>query len=200
MRLLISGCARSGTTLMIHLMRYFYSCKVIIADEQHPADFIDYNSKDHVLVIKKPYLTHDNIGYFNLERLLDSGWRVIWMIRDGRDVIVSQNHHVSPERWIFTNFEMLKSIGHESILLVRYENICLNPRKEMDRIKAFVGQDYQEGFEEFYTSMQESPMNAGIVARPIDTSSIGSHQNEPEYIQNALNKDFNKLLTLFGYE
>jgi len=66
MKVLISGCARSGTTILTHMMRYFYSTKVGFEDEVHPMEYASYNDSDHVLVIKKPYLESSNIGYFTL--------------------------------------------------------------------------------------------------------------------------------------
>lgn len=199
MKLLITGCARSGTTLMVHLMQYFYSCKVHIEDERHPLDFVNYNSKDHVLVIKKPYLQKTNIEYFDLRELLNSGWRIIWMIRDGRDVVVSQNHHVNPSRWISTNYEMLKLASNHGILTVRYEDLCTSPVEQMDRIAGFIHQSYQENFTEFYTMMESTPMNEGITPRPIDQNSIGAYKSQPEYIKKINNTQFSKLLNIFGY-
>jgi hypothetical protein len=200
MKLLVTGCARSGTTLMIHLTQYFYNCKVLIENEQHPFDYLEYNSKDHILVIKKPMLEKHNLQYFNLRQLLDMGWFIIWMIRDGRDVIVSKHgndlNYVDSDRWVKTNYEMLKVCDDHGIITVRYEDLCNNPDNEMKRISNFINQDYQKDFVNFYEQMADTPMNAGINPRPIDTDSIGSHLKHP---QEYYDFKFLKLLNIFGY-
>lgn len=200
MKLLITGCARSGTTLMVHLMQYFYNCKVIIQDEQHPFDYLDYNSKDHILVIKKPMLQKTDLEYFNLGQLLDNGWKIIWMLRNGKDVIVSVNHlgarHVDKSRWIETNYEMLKFCNDDGLLTIRYEDLCINADAQMKRISGFINQDYQKDFNNFYEQMSDTLMNKGIKPRPIDTESIGTHLSLPKQKHDF---KFNKLLNIFGY-
>jgi len=181
-------------------MQYFYSCKVVIEDEKHPLDYVNYNSKDHVLVIKKPYLEKSHIEYFDITELLSSGWRIIWMIRDGRDAVVSQNHYLNPQRWISSNYEFLKVASNDGILTVRYEYLCTNPDDQMNRISSFINQGYQDTFKYFYSQMEENPMNFGIVPRPIDKNSIGAYKKELDYISKISDSKFLKLLNIFGYD
>lgn len=201
MKLIVTGCARSGTTIMIHLMRYFYSTKVVIEDEAHPFDYEKYNHKDHILVIKKPFVDLYNIQYFPLEDLLLKGWRVIWMIRDGRDVITSMvddSFHVEPSRWEFSNKAFLKNCMNKQILPIRYEDLVTDTDTQMQRIKKFIKQDYQDYSDWFNMVNVQEPMNYGIEPRPISADSIGNYRKHPERIVN-LSTDFNKLLTIFGY-
>jgi len=205
MKVLITGCARSGTTLITHLVRYFYSTNVIIDDEQHPNDYETHNDKDHILVIKKPYLTADNIGYFSLTSILSKGWKVIWMLRDGKSVISSKNQfgkfHADHQRWVYSNTKLLENINNPNLVVVRYEQLCLNPQLIMDDLKSFLGVDYQKDFENFYTNVEsDSRMNLGSVTnKPITTESINKY-NSQRITQALKNKQFSKLLTLFGYE
>lgn len=187
---------------MVHLMRYFYSTKVVIEDEAHPFDYEHYNHKDHILVIKKPFIELDNVQYFSLHDLLKKGWRVIWMIRDGRDVISSMvdgEYHVEPDRWTYANRMFLSACMNDQILPVRYEDLAINSDYQMERIKEFIGQDYQD-YSDWYNMIDSNdPMNHGVVPRPITTDSIGNYKNHPKRISNT-NNDFKKLLTIFGYE
>lgn len=187
---------------MVNLMRYFYNTKVITEDEAHPFDYERYNHKDHILVIKKPFLERDNIQYFTLQELILKGWRVLWMIRDGRDVISSKvdgNYHVEQDRWTFANKIFLKNCMSEQILPIRYESLVTDDHEQMQRIKNFIGQSYQDYSDWFNQVNPEDPMNYGITPRPITADSIGNYKNYPERISN-LSTDFKKLLTILGYE
>lgn len=197
MKLLISGCARSGTTILTHMMRYFYSCEVRHDDEAHPMEFMSYNHSDHTLVIKKPYLESSNLGYFTLQSLFYHGWKVIWLLRDGRDVITSVNHPVSQSRWVDANEEYLRHYKSPEVLLIRYESLVTTPHKEMDRIKDFIGQPYQPDFLDFHTLMGDTQMNKGIIPKPLSTDTIGRFKNFPHQ---EYNTNFAHLLNIFGYE
>lgn len=184
---------------MIHLMRYFYSTNVIIQDEAHPLDYENYNHKDHILVIKKPFLEANHIGYFSLEELITKGWRVLWMLRDGRDVVSSMvdgQYHVEPERWIFSNRMFLKNCMSKQVLTVRYEQLVSDSEKQMNRIKDFIGQDYQDYSNWFTKVNTDDPMNYGVTPRPISEASVGNYKNHDR----PYSTDFKKLLNLFGYE
>lgn len=202
MKLIITGCARSGTTVMVHLMRYFYNTKVIFQDESHPFDYERYNHKNHILVIKKPFLERDNIEYFTLQELIQKGWHVLWMIRDGRDVIsstVDGSYHVEQDRWTFANKIFLQNCMNYQLLPIRYESLVTDHYAQMQRISNFIGQSYQDYDDWFNQVNPEDPMNYGIVPRPITAESIGNYKNHPERISN-LSTDFKKLLTILGYE
>lgn len=204
MRLLVSGCACSGTTLMIHLMQYFYNCKVLIEDEIHPIDAIEIPHKDIILTIKQPFLERSNINYFGLQEVINAGFKVIWMLRDGRDVICSRNSsgnfHASYRRWVDANIELLSLSLNPNLCLVRYESLVTNPSVEMDKISAFISQDYQKDYENFWLGMKASRMTDGIIPRPIESFSIGNYKNYPEVVDNALEDSiFRKLLYLFNY-
>lgn len=207
MKVLITGCARSGTTLMTHLMRYFYNCKVVIENEAHPFDYEKYNHKDHVLVIKKPAVMVRDIDYVSPYSLVND-WKIIWMVRDGRDVICSTNerghYHVGHERWIESNMNVLPVLMEPSVQVIKYEMLVSRPESQMNKVSRFIGQDYQEDFRSFYTGMNEhDPMNTGIVPREMSTDSIGNWKNpvHKKVIDKAMeNSKFTKLLTIFGYD
>lgn len=204
MKVLITGCARSGTTLMVHLMKYFYSTKVILDDEKHPYDYATYNDKDHVLVIKKPYQEFNSMQYFSINTLMNKmGWKIIWMLRDGRDVITSlvdERFHVEPNRWIEANEELLINWTNCRLHVVRYKQLVSDTRSVMNSISDFIHQSYQEGFEDFYKGMKDSKMNYGIEPRPISLSSVGNHKKYPERVEKAMHRvNFAKLLKIFGY-
>lgn len=203
MKVIITGCARSGTTLMVHLMRYFYSTEVILEDEKHPYDY--QGLTDKVLVIKKPYQDVNNIQHFSIYELLKYGWKIVWMLRDGRDVISSKangEYHCDFMRWIDSNTDYLNYWNNRAIHLVRYESLVKNPDAIMDGISDFIHQEFQADFHNFYNLMSsDKPMNSDIAPRPLDINSIGNHKNHPERVMQAMDHtDFVKLLKIFGYE
>jgi hypothetical protein len=205
MRAIVTGCARSGTTMMIHLMQYFYNTKAVINDEVHPFDYDGYNHKDHILVIKKPYLEPGNVEYFSLTELIQKGWFIIWMLRDGKDVICSkllEKYHVEPDRWIYANSKMLENLFSKQVIVVRYEKLVNQTHVEMLRIGKFIGQDFQTDFDEWWKNVNsENPMNTGMVPRPITSESIGNFKNHTDRISAvAQNQNFEKLLNILGYE
>lgn len=200
MKLIVTGCARSGTTVMVHLLRYFYSTHVVIEDEAHPLDFTNYNHKDHVLVIKKPFLEPHHIEYFTLGELIEKGWKVMWMLRDGRDVITSTANVVPPSRWIHANEQYLMHYNDPSVLLLRYDKLITDTENQMKRIEKFIDQKYQDDYHLFYKSMNPSdPMNYGIDPKPLYADAIGRYKNHN--IDTAMSEPkFTHLLNLFGYE
>jgi len=200
MKLLITGCARSGTTLMVHLMQYFYSTHVVIEDEAHPMDFNNYNHKDHVLVIKKPFLEKEHIEYFTLHELLLHGWKIIWLVRDGRDVITSKGNIVPPSRWITSNEHYLSHHANADILLIRYESLVRDTENELRRISKFINQQFQRDWFMFYKNINQSdPMNIDMIQQPIHTEAIGRYKDYD--VDHAMNNpNFTHLLNLFGYD
>jgi hypothetical protein len=199
MKILISGCARSGTTLMTHLMRYFYNTEVKIDDEHHPYKFMEFNYDPH-LVIKKPAHQISDPDYFSLNIMLEFGWKVIWMIRDGRDVISSLNGHVSHDRWIDTNMQLLENTDHPNLIIVQYESLVNNPEVEMEYLSLELGIDYDSNFLDFHTQVDpESPFNKGSVDNtPITKDRIGNWNSY--LVDEAINNsNFIKLQKIFGY-
>ena len=54
MNILITGCARSGTTLLLHLMKGFLSLHVVDYIEVHPNQIKKYSEAEKSTVIKYP--------------------------------------------------------------------------------------------------------------------------------------------------
>jgi hypothetical protein len=199
MKILVSGCARSGTTLMTHLMRYFYNTDVMIYDEEHPFRFTEYTYDPH-LVIKKPAHQSSHPDYFSLQLVLDFGWKVIWMIRDGRDVISSMNGYVPFGRWIDTNMEMLSCVDHPNLIIVSYEQMVGETESTMNYLSESLGLEYDKDYQNYYSQVDpESKMNKGSVEQiPIHTDRIGVYDSD--IVGEALrDKEFIKLQKLFGY-
>jgi hypothetical protein len=186
------------------LVQYFYSTNVVLNEEKHPYDYFNYRDTDHRLVVKMPYQDVNSVPYFSLDNVIRGlGFKVVWLLRDGRDVICSKSngdYHCSPQRWIDANMEFLQNWDNRRIIIVRYEQLVTRTESVMDMLKDFLVSDYQKDFHDFYKAMTDTPMNAGITPRPIDSNSVGNYKNHPERLKEVHdNTEFLKLLQIFGY-
>lgn len=200
MKVLISGCARSGTTLLVNLMQYFDDSLCIMDDEKMPSLYYNHDEGSTLFVIKKPAHPYTSKQHFNLRKVLDH-YKVIWLIRDGRDVITSKNHlneyHVPLERWIYTNYQYQKHSSNKNMLLIRYEDLIKTPEAVMDNIGKFLNKKYSTDFVNFYTIMDaNSQMNVGIVPRPIDSNNFGKWRDK-KHNQVFIDLANNKLKNMF---
>jgi hypothetical protein len=183
-KLFISGFPRAGTTMMLLMMKYFDSCKVIDEGEFNPILFSKVKSKK-CIVIKQPF------GYFeefpppyDYALLVSNGYnyRIISMVRDPRDVLVSKHasdlskYWVSPIAVIRNCEEYLKNLNNPEVLFVRYEDLVTNPYREMNRISFFTGFTYRNSFTDFYKlEVATHPIHKSLNGpRKIDTYSIGN--------------------------
>ena len=82
--------------------------------------------------------------------------KIIFLVRDGRAVVNSvlkrQKSTIITEAKRWKRFHILAKIAHwglksENIIMVRYEDLCNNPEKEMDRVGKLLGISTQVPFD-----------------------------------------------------
>lgn len=112
--------------------------------------------------------------------------KFVHMIRDGRDVACS----IIPQKWGPDNVRdaarrwvecIEKGIAHREdtgrYLEVRYEHLATEPERELRRVCAFVGEEFEAQMLSHQEHLADNPQatesSAGQVARPLYTSSIG---------------------------
>ena len=204
MNILITGCARSGTTLLLRLMKGFLSLNVVDDIEVHPNQINKYSKAEKSTVIKCPQgASNPNIdfrpfpnidfGPFWLKFVKTSflhyyveSLKVIICVRDGRDVLTSYHYlkpneyWVKPKRWIKAVHRMLPLRNHANVLIVKYENLVKQPHEEMNRIGKFLKLSFaHDWIENFYKEIPPDlwmtlPLNS---VRPIDQKSVGRWMN-----------------------
>jgi hypothetical protein len=210
-RILISGFPRAGTTMMLLMMKCFSECNVKSGGEYHPVLHAKVKSKG-CYVIKQPF------GYFedfpppyDYDLLINQyGYRIISMMRDPRDVLVSRHKKDLSKYWVMPMFvfrnceEYLKHQDNPSVLFVRYEDLVNDPVKEMHRIAEFVGAVYNDGFVNFYKLRDaSSKINISLNGpRPIDTNSISNWKKpgNKEYIESIMTDELKDYIVKLGYE
>ena len=137
-KIFITGCAKSGTTLLLRLFLAFDQTAIIVGP-------IPTMVVDKILFQKGPIvfkrlgasIFSNNITLPELDRqakkLKESDVRVINIVRDGRDVVTSDKNFTKPDRWI-------ASIKHRSLypdlidLEVKYEDLVSDPDKVQKQI------------------------------------------------------------------
>jgi hypothetical protein len=167
--IIIGGCARSGTTLLLSTLsshpRIFafpnetglfcptaYRRKGTVALD---APFSRVEFYRHLLWQKIPRSAHrwcektpKNVHFFG--RILDhfeGRVRIIHVVRDGRDVVTSRHptdpsrYWVTPRRWVDDTSAGLAWEGHPSVLTMRYEDLVGDLEAHLVRLGAFLDED-----------------------------------------------------------
>jgi len=231
-KVLITGCARSGTTMLLYVLRSFEKTQVITHEEIRATQIYDKQSPNYIkrerhktLVIKNPMVFKKSKKYDSIKDILNLNYYIIYIYRDGRDVIVShhptkkQKYHVAPTRWIETLKESLPYKNHPKVLFVKYEEFVSNPDKIMDNISKFLKLNYDKNYKDFYKEKEiqngfhkKGHMATGLGdkgVRPIAKDSIGNWKQEQhrERMEMLVNnhwpgtfEPFCNLLIAFDYE
>ncbi len=145
---------RSGNTWVRFLLAN------LKADVDRPIDFVEMERLVPDLHMLSQW---ENLHQMPLPRLIKSHMpfdnrykRVIYLVRDGRDVMVSYYHYHCPRSYQISFFEfLLKDVwpghwhehvqswldraGKLSFLLVRYEDLLAGPVEQLARMAEFVG-------------------------------------------------------------
>jgi len=226
-KILITGCARSGTSLLLYLMRYFDNT-VIVETEINPfKDLTFYSVPDKQLVIKCPQGQQmggksQAIGDFKsqtqvktLQDVIDHGYKIMLLIRDGRDVLVSKHYEtksywVDSYRWIYAIQNALKLQKMDksgSILFLRFESFVSDTEANLQKISKFIGQSYSQKYKKYYQDIDQSLdiAKAMNTPRPISADNIGNwkrseHRNRMQYITRNFGPQIAEKLTQLGYE
>jgi len=158
-KVIIGGCGRSGTTLMLSVLGA-HSQVFAIPEETHafypypwkPNRILSYLKTRNFNVwcekTPKNILVYDKI----LDRLGENT-RIINMIRDGRDVITSQHPNgknkycVDEDRWINDNSLDYKD---KRILNVKFEELITHPKAILTSICNHIGLEFEESLLQYH--------------------------------------------------
>jgi len=181
MKIFITGCAGSGTTL---LRKLFYSFKnVYVIDGQISLKkFISYPTPSKFIIGKRTGPTilsgaTQVVSKKQKNMIRKNNIRIINIIRDGRDVLIKRPFKLNPERWLLciSQREIFKNIIDFEI---SYENLCKNPNSIQNKISKLFGLKKQYDFSDypnFLPGIETKDINPnGLLhaPRPIDTKSI----------------------------
>lgn len=202
-KIFITGCAKSGTTLLRRLM-YAFKDISMIQGEVFITRVIEESPATRVLVAKRQRcsLFSDRLGpaaTAEWARLVQHhDIKILNVIRDGQDTILSDNKNVAPGRWIVC---MQQRRSHADLITyeVRYEDIVQDPDNTQRQIAEVFDLEIEHlwsDYPDFVPDEEFLRWPEGIYSkRPLDESSIG--KGLP--YKGLLAEDFEHELQLAGY-
>ena len=209
----IGGCGRSGTTLLLSILSAhndIYACPRELnlfdgAEESEtgiktPKFYRLYRTilTSRIKSSAKRYCEKSPSNIHSVElidKLHDGNFKLIHIVRDGRDVILSKHprgrgrYWVEPERWIMDVSKGLRYIDHPSVFTIRYEDLVGQYKETIESVCHFLGIPVSKeilNWHQFATVRQTNALFNKITE--ISTAPIGKWQ-KPE------NKERVSLLT-----
>jgi hypothetical protein len=202
--IVIGGCARSGTTLLLSVLSCHPNVYAIPVETQalcptaydaeprSDASFDVAAIQRHLnggnVVIDCQYWcekTPRNVMFFSrILKCFGAKLRILHVVRDGRDVVCSvhpsapDRYWVEPKRWVKEVETGLVLDGHPQVMTVRYEDLVLCYHETVQAILGFLSLQH-------VPEMDDYPMNAKVVsdnawfepARAISAGSVGRWRN-----------------------
>lgn len=166
--IIIGGCGRSGTTLLLSILS---AHPHIYAIEKETAIFcptaydtvvnmdapINWEKIFDLIKLENIFFsrynrfcekTPKNILFFNkLKKVFNNRVKLIQMVRDGRDVITSiyygkpNEFWVKKERWIQDVTAGLDFIDDKTVLTIRYEDLIRNTEQVLNQVFSYIGEE-----------------------------------------------------------
>ena len=197
--IVIGGCARSGTTLLLSILSSHPQIAAIPVETQTLCPTAYWGDFDPLAPLQIDVLqqhldqlspaescrywcekTPRNILFF--ERILEEfgrHTRLIHVVRDGRDVVCSrhpdapQRFWVSPARWVADVRAGVAMDAHPQVLAVRYEDLVTRFTETMATLSQFLDLDLVPEVMAYPDHAQVHTSNAWYdKARPLDPSRI----------------------------
>ncbi len=134
-RIIITGCAKTGTTLLQRLFTSY--ADIIVLPKEHKLSTLLQYKSNIVIKRKSPTILSEDFSpakkMYQKNFVQKNNIKIINMIRDGRDVICSDGNIVHPDRWVscMLQREMFRSI---ITLEIKYEDLVTNPNDIQDKI------------------------------------------------------------------
>jgi hypothetical protein len=205
MRIFITGCAKSGTTLLRRLF-YAFDGVNVIDREISLYEFFSISNEGGILVGKRAYadIFSANLADGNLlkavSHLLNNRHiRIVNIYRDGRDVIESG---IKPGRWIASVRQMM---NYRDLLAanVRYEDLVQTPDTVQLLLSSRLRLDLIHKFSDYPAFFREDDVSAIEKYRPrkITAENIGKDVElyKRRVVDDAQKQIFENLLLSLGY-
>lgn len=179
MKIFITGCAHSGTTLLRRLFYVFKDVEVV-SEEISLQGFIDYKGEAEIVVGKRTFRSIFSYAKTSgeiqedIELIQKNDIKIVNIVRDGRDVIESEEGRVLPSRWIHSVKQALR-FGHIILCAIRYEDLVRNP----DTVQFYIGRVFKlyptHMFSEYpnFVPKEIDSEKPAYKKRPIITDRIG---------------------------
>ena len=177
-KIFITGCAKSGTTLLLRMCYAFKDTEVLYKEgfDGHELPFNDFvgHQSDSKFIIGKRHppalLSNVLIPEFaeQAATVISQDIAIINVVRDGRDVVLSDGNYVKPRRWIDTVKQRDNDVfGGLIDLEVRYEDLVRNPEKIQKQMEEIFGLESKDSFANYpeYVEDWVFEWNVSVLAR-----------------------------------
>lgn len=224
--ILIGGCGRSGTTLLLSVLS---AHPAVYAIPNELSVFNYWTERKHkeplrldrlyreVLFSRIPKQatrfcekTPRNVRYIpEIMEYFNDQVKFIHIVRDGRDVILSQHpdkkddYWIKPERWIKDVSAGLSYAEHENVLTIKYEDLVENYSSTINQICSFLNLEMTEELSNWleHTRVRDNQAwHNGVTS--LHGRSIGKWKKRAneQVIKSAMeNEKFVELLEKLGY-
>ena len=175
-KIFITGCAKSGTTLLLRMCYAFEDTEVLYrrgfdGHELPFKDFINYKSdKKFVIGKRHPPALLSNVLTKELDNQYDvvkeKDIAIINVVRDGRDVVLSDGNYVKPQRWI-ESIKQREFYDDAILLEVKYEDLIRKPQQVQKLLENTLGLKSNSNFSDYpdYVEDWVFEWNVSILAR-----------------------------------
>ena len=163
-KIFITGCAKTGTTLLLRMSYAFKDADVVYrtgfnGHELTLSEFLNLETDKKFLIGKRlpPFLL-SNVEGPEFEDQLDwirkNNIGIINVIRDGRDVVLSDGKYVKPERWISS---MVQREKYADIIdmEVKYEDLIKYPNNIQENMCRVFGLEKEHHFSKYPEYVQD---------------------------------------------
>lgn len=187
-KIFITGCAKSGTTLLLRMCYAFKNTEVLYREgfDGHELSFDQFmnheTTSDFVIGKRHPPALLSNVLVKEFEQqyatIVKDKIGVINVVRDGRDVVLSDGGHVKPRRWIESVKQRHPDIYGDIVNLeVRYEDLVRNPEKIQKQMEEMFGLESRNSFSEYpdYVEDWVFDWNVSVLARAGDREASKSY-------------------------
>lgn len=207
-RVLVFGCARSGTTLLVNLLRTF-SGVVVSEGECCSTELLDHPDPGWVAAKRTAHCAEHLIA--DLPLLRHDVW-ILDIVRDPRDVVTSvlapfPGYYCGYKRWD-RDLRVSEALAgrHLRYLRIRYEELVLRPDEVQRAIADIVGLEPEVCFSDFLQVMPQTLPASALQAlggvRPLDSGRIGrwrNHHLARVHSQLAEHPSMEEMLQWMGY-
>ncbi len=166
---MITGCGHTGTTLLARMMgvhskiynppyetNIFLAYNVLKWDVLLESQYIDAkkNKKKCRIFLEK---TPRHIWHVDYIRRAVPGVKFILMTRNGRDVVASLYERTGDIKGAILRYKddsllTIRQLDNDDSLLLKYEDLILNPYIELSNVMSFIGLEFEESMLNFHES------------------------------------------------
>ena len=199
--IIIGGCARSGTTMLISILAAHPSIFAVHKEVRMFKKWAPSPSDSSVEIPRRMYhlyryfLFHRiprsctrwceksamNVRYIDkILRYYNNRVKIIHIVRDGRDVMTSihpqrpDKYWVRPERWVRDVNMGLQYKEDPNVFTVKYEDIIFNFSETIQSVCGFLGEEFHENLKEWHNHTSIKSARGCIEkVQPIFSKSIG---------------------------